>query len=123
MSGGWFETTKNTANDSPISPSISNEPVAGKAYPEKEDDQGIVSIDRANRIVFLSMNSCWEIDHFHKDRSGIHRIALANALDVLDREGCVGEDWLKIAVWHPPRDRGRRPSKTPPFSSSFRSAE
>ncbi len=78
------------------------EPVAGKAYPEKEDEQGIVSIDRDNRIVFLSMNSCWEIDHFHKDRSGIHRIALANALDALDREGCVGEDWLKIAVWHHP---------------------
>ncbi len=78
------------------------EPVAGKPYPEKEDDQGIVSIDRDNRIVFLAMNSCWEIDHHNKDRASIHRNALAHVLDVLDQKGCVGEDWLKIAVWHHP---------------------
>ena len=50
--------------------------------------------------MFFALNSCWQIDHLHKERSGIHRIAVTSGLDAL--EDCKGEDWLKIAVWHHP---------------------
>ena len=55
-----------------------------------------------DRILFLALNSCWEIDHheLHQARSSINMDALSNALNkILDGKY---DDWLKIAVWHHP---------------------
>ncbi|MEW6498117.1 MAG: CHAT domain-containing protein, partial [Cyanobacteriota bacterium] len=53
-----------------------------------------------DKILFLALNSCWEIDHHYGARAGIHPNALANAVDQILSENY--DDWLKIAVWHHP---------------------
>nr|VFK19909.1 MAG: Calcineurin-like phosphoesterase [Candidatus Kentron sp. LPFa] len=60
----------------------------------------------ADRILFLGLNSCWEIDHHFTERAGIHMPALARALDRLNdglQDGKSKYDgWLKCAVFHHP---------------------
>ena len=80
------------------------EKVFGTQYPLDYAEQGILHKFPDDRILFLSLNSCWEIDHHepHKTRSGIHMNALSNALSkILDGNGKY-DNWLKIAVWHHP---------------------
>jgi hypothetical protein len=57
------------------------------------------------------MNSAWEIDEYHKDRSGIHESALAAGLlkaaeqiETGKASGRLAQDAhiLRIAVWHHP---------------------
>lgn len=57
------------------------------------------------------MNSSWEIDEFHKTRSGINPTALSSCLDKADEQIEIakksgrltsGEKVLRIAVWHHP---------------------
>ena len=76
------------------------EPVAGKPYPEDYDRQGMMFIDEETRILFLGLNSCWQIDHHYKVRSGIHTAALSHALS--SQREFSGDEWLKIAVFHHP---------------------
>ncbi len=71
----------------------------GKTYPPEYAEQGILHKRPEDRLLFLALNSCWEIDHHYRDRAGINADALAHALDQL-LDGY--EDWLKIAVWHHP---------------------
>ena len=63
-------------------------------------DQALFVERPEDRILFLGLNSCWQIDHHYRDRTGIHMPALAHALDRL-QEGAY-DGWLKIAVWHHP---------------------
>jgi predicted phosphodiesterase len=78
------------------------EKVFGKQYPLDYAEQGILHQFPDDRILFLALNSCWEIDHHepHKERSSINMTALSNALSkILDGKH---DDWLKIVVWHHP---------------------
>jgi GTPase SAR1 family protein/predicted phosphodiesterase/RNase P subunit RPR2 len=69
-------------------------------YPLDYADQ-IVWIERPeDRILFLGLNSCWQLDHHFRDRASIHIGALTRALDRLQEKSYDG--WLKIAVWHYP---------------------
>jgi len=71
-----------------------------KQYPLDYAEQAIVIKRPKDRILFLALNSCWEIDHNFKERKGINMSALTNAIDSL-QDGMY-KDWLKIAVWHHP---------------------
>ena len=73
---------------------------AGQDYPTAPEDQLLFVEQPEDRILFLGLNSCWQIDHHYRDRAGIHMPALARALDRL-QEGTY-DGWLKIAVWHHP---------------------
>jgi predicted phosphodiesterase len=71
-----------------------------QGYPPDYEDQ-VHCIERPeDRILFLGLNSCWQLDHYFRDRASIHMLALARALDRF-QDGTY-EDWLKIAVWHHP---------------------
>ena len=72
----------------------------GQDYPLDYADQALFVERPEDRILFLGLNSCWQIDHHFRDRAGIHMPALARALDRL-QEGTY-DGWLKIAVWHHP---------------------
>jgi predicted phosphodiesterase len=71
----------------------------GQSYPERYEEQGVLRLDKANRMVFLSLNSCWELDHYYTERASIHQQGLSQALDRLTG-ACEG--WVKMAVWHHP---------------------
>ncbi len=69
-------------------------------YPLDYADQ-IVWVERPeDRLLFLGLNSCWQLDHHFRSRASIHIGALTRALDRLQGETYAG--WLKIAVWHHP---------------------
>lgn len=74
--------------------------VCGRDYPLDYADQGILHLYPDDQILFLGLNSCWEIDHHYRHRSSINMDALARALEQLhDR---TYDAWLKIVVWHHP---------------------
>nr|VFK39777.1 MAG: Calcineurin-like phosphoesterase [Candidatus Kentron sp. TC] len=74
----------------------------GERYPSEEAEQ-FRWLERAeDRILFLGLNSCWEIDHHFTGRAAIHMPALTRALDRLNESEGKYDDWLKIAVWHHP---------------------
>ncbi|MCP4698378.1 MAG: XisI protein [Gammaproteobacteria bacterium] len=55
----------------------------GKTYPPEYAEQGILHKCPEDRLLFLALNSCWEIDHYYTDHAGINADALARALDQL----------------------------------------
>ena len=80
-------------------------------YPLKTEVQCIPFLFEETRIQFLAMNSAWEIDEFHKERSSINESALADGLvkakkqiDDARKNKRLAEDTevLRIAVWHHP---------------------
>lgn len=73
--------------------------VYNQPYPLQYDQQAILYPCPQDTILFLGLNSCWELDHFYKERSSINSIALSNAIEQI-----LGnyDDWLKIAIWHHP---------------------
>nr|VFK26502.1 MAG: GTPase SAR1 family protein [Candidatus Kentron sp. MB] len=71
-------------------------------YPLDEGDQFLFVERPKDRILFLGLNSCWEIDHHFRDRASIHMPALTNALGRLHDANGKYDGWLKIAVWHHP---------------------
>ena len=76
--------------------------IYGKPYAENYDEQGEIHTFPADQILFLALNSCWEIDHCkdHRQRSGINMNAFFKNLDKISNEDYTG--WLKIATWHHP---------------------
>lgn len=72
----------------------------GTPYPVEYAEQGILHECPSHRILFLALNSAWQIDHHYKQRCGINMDALTRALNRLDDLDC--DAWLKIAVWHHP---------------------
>jgi len=72
----------------------------GHEYPLDYAEQGILNVRPDDRLLFLALNSSWELDHHYRDRASINMEALARALDQL--QGSQYDDWLKIAVWHHP---------------------
>jgi hypothetical protein len=58
-------------------------------------------------LQFLTFNSCWQIDLFHRKRAGVHSDAVANALREAQlqetearKSGQLKGKFLRIAVWH-----------------------
>jgi len=74
---------------------------SGQDFPLDEAEQ-VQFIERPeDRILFLGINSCWQLDHHFKNRASIHLPALTKALDRLN-DGQQYDGWLKIATWHHP---------------------
>ena len=73
---------------------------SGQGYPLDEADQALIVEKPEDRILFLGLNSCWQLDHHFRERASINMLALTRALDRLQEEAYDG--WLKIAVWHHP---------------------
>lgn len=74
--------------------------VYGKPYPLEYDQQAILHPCPDDKILFLALNSCWELDHHYKDRASIKSGAIAHAVEQILTGNY--DDWLKIAVWHHP---------------------
>lgn len=75
------------------------ESVCGQPYPLDSAEQGLLYFFPEHRLLFLALNSAWEIDHHYRNRSSVSMIGLSRALQKLRHEHA---DWLKIAVWHHP---------------------
>ena len=73
---------------------------SGKDYPLDYAEPSMVLERPDDKMLFLALNSCWQIDHHFQQRAGINMNALSRALDRL-QEGKY-DNWLKIAVWHHP---------------------
>jgi UDP-2,3-diacylglucosamine pyrophosphatase LpxH len=72
----------------------------GTEYPKDYSQQSIIHECPEDKILFLALNSCWQLDHHYKSRASINSDAIANAIDkILEKDY---RDWLKIAVWHHP---------------------
>ena len=74
----------------------------GVQYPLDYINQGIIYENEDRKILFLGLNSCWEIDHYepYRTRASINMDALAVALDhLLDNKY---DHWLKIVIFHHP---------------------
>lgn len=72
----------------------------GVSYPQNYADQGVLHIFPNDCLVFLVLNSCWEIDHHYRNRASINMEALSHSLEKLLDDKY--NNWLKIAVWHHP---------------------
>ena len=82
-----------------------------KPYPEQYAEQWESILFWETGIQFLALNSCWQIDNFNRKRSGVHEVALANAIagaraqERKAREAgkrAIDQPLLRIAVWHHP---------------------
>jgi UDP-2,3-diacylglucosamine pyrophosphatase LpxH len=73
---------------------------SGQDYPLDYADQFLFVERPEDRILFLGLNSNWQLDHHFRTRAGIHMPALSKALDRLQDGKYDG--WLKVAVWHHP---------------------
>jgi small GTP-binding protein len=80
-------------------------------YPLQGEQQCIPLLFEDTRIQFLAMNSAWEIDEYHQNRSGIHPSALVKGLQEAGKQIEKAEEGerlakdaklLRIAVWHHP---------------------
>jgi small GTP-binding protein len=72
----------------------------GEEYSNDYEKQFTLIKRSEDKILFLGLNSSWEIDHHFRHRPGINMKALTFALDqLLDDQY---NDWLKIAVFHHP---------------------
>nr|VFJ65803.1 MAG: WD domain-containing protein, G-beta repeat-containing protein [Candidatus Kentron sp. FW] len=67
-------------------------------YPPDEAEQFLLVERPEDRILFLGLNSSWQLDHHFQDRASIHMPALSRALDRLNEEKY--DNWLRIAVFH-----------------------
>jgi len=79
-------------------------PIMQSLYNPTFDDQAFVHFFDDTGILFLVLNSCWEIDEFNPKRAGIHEGALARGLEKM-REKVKehkGKHLLRIGVWHHP---------------------
>lgn len=68
------------------------------SYSLNHKEQGIAKIFDDDKIIFVELNSSWEIDNIHKKRSSINYGSLLNALEAIkDRKY---DEYIKIAVFH-----------------------
>lgn len=74
--------------------------IIGAEYPLEADQQYCVTVKGA--VVFLALNSAWEVDHHYEKRMSINGDALAHGLNVVRGKNGLGPNLLKIAVWHHP---------------------
>lgn len=82
-----------------------------KVYPNQEfsldySKQFIWKECPIDHILFLGLNSAWELDHHFTNRVSINKEAIIGALEYL-KDG-KHEGWLKIAVFHHPTKGSQR---------------
>lgn len=70
-------------------------------YSLEYHDQATLCWCQKSRVLILSLNSAWEIDHHYKKRVSINENALSKAFDRI-RSIDPERVFLKIAVWHHP---------------------
>lgn len=73
----------------------------GRAYPLEYGDQYDLQAFDGQELLFLGLNSAWQLDHHYTNRAGMHNHALNSALFRL-RENSHYQNYLKVAVWHHP---------------------
>jgi GTPase SAR1 family protein/UDP-2,3-diacylglucosamine pyrophosphatase LpxH/RNase P subunit RPR2 len=73
---------------------------SGQYNPLNDADQFLFVERPEDRILFLGLNSSWQLDHHFRTRASIHMPALSKALDRLQDRKYNG--WLKVAIWHHP---------------------
>jgi predicted phosphodiesterase len=73
---------------------------SGKDYPLDYAEQSMILERPEDKMLFLALNSCWQIDHHFQQRAGINMDAMTRAFERL-QDGKY-DNWLKIAVWHHP---------------------
>jgi hypothetical protein len=77
--------------------------LCGQDYPLEHDQQGVVYNFAEDKLVFLGLNSAWDLGHSVKnavlDKPSINPHALNGLLELMTG---TYQDWLKIAVWHHP---------------------
>ncbi len=80
-----------------------------KPYPLDPGQQGNSYLFADTRIQFLSLNSSWQIDQFHRKRCGLHPDAVAHVIEQANKQlhsaierGEVkeGQNALRFCVWH-----------------------
>ena len=78
-----------------------------RPYPLNSVGQGMAIPFWETGIQFLALNSCWQIDQFHRKRSEVRLDAVANALREAEKQeqearkaGHAKGPLLRIAVWH-----------------------
>lgn len=74
------------------------EPITGKPYPLEPQKQFEDYIFEHDSLCILGLNSCWQIDHKHTERSSICMEAIQNSKSIW----CNANDYVKLAVWHHP---------------------
>jgi predicted MPP superfamily phosphohydrolase len=76
------------------------ESLVSEKYPLSHSSQGILHMYPENQLLFLALNSSWEVDHYYQHRASVNISSLYNALEKL--QDSKYDSWLKIAVWHHP---------------------
>lgn len=74
------------------------EPIKGKDYPAEPAMQFDDYIICDDNLCILALNSSWQIDHKHTERSSICMEAIQKSKTVW----CDEKDYVKLAVWHHP---------------------
>ena len=86
-------------------------PLIQQEYPLEYDKQCIPYLFFEDRLQFLAMNSCWEIDEYYPNRSSLSSSALAKGIDAankqIEKAKLIGripqnEPVLRLGVWHHP---------------------
>ncbi|MCP4110735.1 MAG: hypothetical protein GY749_35285 [Desulfobacteraceae bacterium] len=73
---------------------------SGKEYPDEYSDQSMLFSNSDDKILFLALNSSWEIDHKFTNRAGINMNSLSKTLNQLQNN--TYDEYIKIAVFHHP---------------------
>lgn len=74
--------------------------VTGREYPLDYERQVQVLRTTDGGVVLLGLNSAWNLDHYHKERSSIPLRALNGGLKEVRRT--AREDAVRVVVWHHP---------------------
>ena len=85
-------------------------PLLQREYPLDYERQAFALLFPEDRLQFICLNSCWQIDEFHQERSSIHAGAISRCLqeadaqveDAVQRGLCQSGAILRIGVWHHP---------------------
>jgi small GTP-binding protein len=92
-----------------FSDSLFHKIMASSPYPLKREEQGLSYLFHDTGIQFLTFNSAWQIDRFHRKRSGLNAEAVAHAIRSAERDVAraverkdlrPGAKVLRIGVWH-----------------------
>ncbi|NER51449.1 MAG: NTPase (NACHT family), partial [Symploca sp. SIO1A3] len=75
--------------------------IVNQPYPQEYDQQGILYHLPKQNLLFLGLNSAWQLDHHYRSRASINMNALSKALTEIRRNRDY-DNCLKIAVWHHP---------------------